>query len=76
MRVSAERDGEQNVREAVIGAKIFLGECLEFQLKVGDTMLLARVHPSFTPPVGTRVYLRIDPDKCIAIPDEARRHGA
>jgi hypothetical protein len=39
-------------------------------------MLLARVHPSFSPPVGTRVHLRINPEKCIAIPEEGQRTAA
>jgi iron(III) transport system ATP-binding protein len=76
VHVSAERQGERNVLPGTVDAKIFLGECLEFQLKVGDALLLARVHPSFSPPVGTRVYLRINPEKCIAIPEERERKAA
>ena len=74
VHVSAERDGERNVLPAVVDAKIFLGECLEFQLKVGDALLLARVHPSFSPPVGTRVHVKINPEKCIAIPEQGQRN--
>jgi iron(III) transport system ATP-binding protein len=76
VHVSAERHGERNVLAGVVDAKIFLGECLEFQIRVGDTLLLARVHPSFSPPVGTRVHLRIEPEKCVAIPEEGPRNHA
>ncbi|HZR67645.1 MAG TPA: ABC transporter ATP-binding protein [Burkholderiales bacterium] len=73
LHMSAERQGDRNVIAGTVDAKIFLGECLEFQVKVDGTMLLARVHPSFSPPVGTRVHLRIDPEKCTAIPEEKRK---
>jgi len=70
--VSAERPIGENVREATVSAKIFLGECLEFQLDHNGTVLYARVHPSFSPPVGSRVHLKMNAEKCIAIPDPAR----
>jgi iron(III) transport system ATP-binding protein len=76
VHVSAEREGDRNVLPGTVDAKIFLGESLEFQIKVGEAMLLARVHPSFSPTVGTPVYLRINPDKCIAIPEEGQRTRA
>src|SRR4051812_7405250 len=76
VHASAERSGGANVLEGTVDAKIFLGECLEFQFKVGDALLLARVHPSFSPTVGTKVHLRIDPEKCIAIPEESPRKAA
>jgi iron(III) transport system ATP-binding protein len=57
----------------VVDAKLFLGEFIEFQVKLGDTLLLARVHPSFSPPVGTLVHIGMNPEKCVAIPDAARR---
>ena len=37
-------DGD-NVCKAVVTAKDFLGEYLDFQVKVGDVVLLARAHP-------------------------------
>jgi iron(III) transport system ATP-binding protein len=76
VHVSAERQGDRNVLTGTVDAKIFLGESLEFRIKVGDAVLLARVHPSFSPTVGTPVHLKINPDKCIAIPDEGQRNHA
>jgi len=66
--VSAQRPETGNAFEAVVDAKLFLGEFIEFQVKLGDTLLLARVHPSFSPPVGTIVHVGLDPEKCVAIP--------
>ena len=54
----------------VVNAKVFLGEYLDFQIKVGDRTLLAKAHPSLRTPVGEKVFVRINADKCVAIPDQ------
>ena len=74
--MSAQRPETGNAFEGVVDAKLFLGEFIEFQVKLGDTLLLARVHPSFSPPVGTTVHVGMNPEKCVAIPDAARRNAA
>jgi iron(III) transport system ATP-binding protein len=60
-------DGE-NVCKAVVTAKDFLGEHLDFQVKVGEVVLMARAHPSLRTPVGDAIYLRMKAEKCVAIP--------
>jgi iron(III) transport system ATP-binding protein len=60
-------DGD-NVCKAVVTAKDFLGEHLDFQVKVGEVVLLARAHPSLRTPVGDPIYLRMKAEKCTAIP--------
>ncbi|HLH97641.1 MAG TPA: ABC transporter ATP-binding protein [Xanthobacteraceae bacterium] len=57
-----------NLCKAVVVAKDFLGEHLDFQVKVGDVVLLARAHPSLRTPVGDSIYLRLKTEKCVAIP--------
>jgi iron(III) transport system ATP-binding protein len=64
-------DGEDNVCIGAVAAKAFLGEHLDFQVKVGDSVLLARAHPSLRTPVGGRIYARIRADKCVVIADAA-----
>ena len=71
VHVSAQRPDTPNAFEGVVEAKLFLGEFIEFQIKLGDTMMLARVHPSFSPQVGTKVYVGMNPEKCVAIPNVA-----
>jgi iron(III) transport system ATP-binding protein len=44
-------DGE-NIWRAVVEAKDFLGEHLDFLVKVGDVVLQARAHPSLRKPTG------------------------
>ncbi len=65
-------DGD-NFYAGTVLAKAFLGDCLDFQVKIGDLVLLARVHPSLRTPVGDRVNVRMRAEKCIAVPD--RRGG-
>ena len=57
-------------------AKDFLGEYLDFQLKVGDVVLLARAHPSLRTPVGDAIYLRMKAEKCVAIPSDMTQKSA
>ena len=63
----AAADGE-NVVRAIVHAKDFLGEYLDFHVKVGDVVLQARAHPSLRTPTGDPIYLRIKAEKCVAIP--------
>jgi iron(III) transport system ATP-binding protein len=59
-------DGE-NIIRATVEAKDFLGEYLDFHVKVGDVVLQARAHPSLRTPTGEAIYLRIKAEKCVAI---------
>ena len=65
----AAADGE-NVVKAIVHAKDFLGEYLDFHVKVGDVVLQARAHPSLRTPTGEAIYLRIKAEKCVAIPSD------
>jgi iron(III) transport system ATP-binding protein len=62
----AVADGE-NIIRATVEAKDFLGEYLDFHVKVGDVVLQARAHPSLRTPAGEAIYLRIKAEKCVAI---------
>jgi iron(III) transport system ATP-binding protein len=62
-----------NVCVATVEAKAFLGDRLDFQVRAGNTVLLARVHPSLRTPVGDRIYVRMQADKCLAVPDARPR---
>jgi iron(III) transport system ATP-binding protein len=62
-----------NVCVATVEAKAFLGDRLDFQVRAGDTLLLARVHPSLRTPVGDKIYVRMQADKCLAVPDRRAR---
>ncbi len=60
--------GDDNVCKGTVSAKEFLGDCLDFHVRVGDVVLLAKAHPSLRTPTGDPIYLRMKADKCVAIP--------
>ncbi|MDO9402950.1 MAG: ABC transporter ATP-binding protein [Polaromonas sp.] len=60
-----------NVIEGTVDSKVFLGEYIDFQVRVGDRQVMARVHPSLTTAVGEKLYLRMNPEKCISIKADA-----
>jgi iron(III) transport system ATP-binding protein len=59
-----------NVRRGVVDQKVFLGEFVDFQVKLGERILLARAHPRLRTPIGEPIGLCIDPDKCVALRSE------
>jgi len=68
----SERQPESTDRDTVctgvVDVKAFLGEHLDFHVKIGDFVLLARVHPSLRTAVGEKIYVRMRGDKCVALP--------
>ena len=56
-----------NVWEGQIDQKVFLGEVLDLQVKLGGRVLLSRQHPSLRTPVGHAIFIQLDPDKCVAL---------
>jgi iron(III) transport system ATP-binding protein len=62
--------GQLNVFEGTVFAKVFLGETLDFQISVKGQIVLARVHPSHKTPVGQPIWFSVDPACCIALRSE------
>jgi iron(III) transport system ATP-binding protein len=69
VELSEARPQGVNVSEGLVEAKVFLGESVDFQVKVAGRTLLARAHPSLRTPIGNQIFIRIDPEKCVAIKD-------
>ena len=61
----------QNVIEGVVDQKVFLGESLDWQIKVGQRALLSRTHPTIYTRIGEKVWAQIDAAKCVAMPAAA-----
>jgi iron(III) transport system ATP-binding protein len=55
-----------NVREGRVDQKVFLGEFVDFQVKIGERILLSRCHPSLRTPIGDAIYVKLHPEKCVA----------
>jgi iron(III) transport system ATP-binding protein len=56
-----------NVWEGLVDQKVFLGECVDFQVKLGERMLMSRRHPSLRTPIGNAIFVQLPPDKCVAL---------
>lgn len=71
VELSEARPAGMNVVEGKVDFKVFLGEFIDFQVKVGERQLQARVHPSLKTEIGRTIYLRMSPEKCISIKPDA-----
>jgi iron(III) transport system ATP-binding protein len=60
---------QDNICAGIVAAKAFLGDYLDFQVRTGDIVLLARAHPSLRTPVGGKIHIRLRAEKCMAVPD-------
>ena len=76
VELTEQRPIGPNVIEGKVDLKVFLGEYMDYQIKVGEHQVLARVHPSFKAAVGATVYLRMNPEKCISIQDNTQYRPA
>lgn len=65
-----------NVTSGLLDQKVFLGDTMDCQVKVGDVMLMARAHPSLRTGIGEKLYIRTNPEKCIAIAEDAAAASA
>lgn len=72
IHVYTERPAMENVWTAKIETKLFLGEFLDFELRIDGDILMARVHPSNRIENGAQVYLGMSADKCIVIDDSIK----
>jgi iron(III) transport system ATP-binding protein len=72
--VELAREADDNHCSGIVEAKVFLGDYLDFQVKVGDSLLLARVHPSLRTPAGDTIYVRMRAEKCVAIAQAVAPH--
>ena len=67
VELTEARPGGANVWEARVDQKVFLGEFLDFQVKLGERMLLSRRHPSLRTPIGHPIFVQLNPEKCVAL---------
>jgi iron(III) transport system ATP-binding protein len=59
--------GPSNAWTAVVDQKIFLGESIDFRVKVGERVLLARAHPRLATRIGAPIHVAIDAGKVLAL---------
>ena len=67
IELSERRQDGENTYEATVDQKVFLGEFVDFQVRIGSRSVQSRAHPSLRTRVGEGLYVRIDPEKCVAL---------
>jgi iron(III) transport system ATP-binding protein len=55
-----------NVWQGRVDQKVFLGEFVDFQVRLGERILLSRRHPSLRTPIGDPIFVKLHPEKCVA----------
>jgi iron(III) transport system ATP-binding protein len=76
IELSESRPDGPNVCTGTVSAKVFLGDTVDFQVAVGDTLLLATAHPTLRTPIGDPIFLRVSTEKCIALAADGGHGGA
>ena len=56
-----------NVWEGRVDQKVFLGESVDFQVKVGTRTLLSRRHPTLRTKIGDAIFVQLNPEKCVVL---------
>ena len=67
IELSERRQDGENTYAAMVDQKVFLGEFVDFQVRIGTRSVQSRAHPSLRTRVGEGLYVRIDPEKCVAL---------
>ncbi|MGH8689921.1 MAG: ABC transporter ATP-binding protein [Burkholderiales bacterium] len=68
--LSETRPQGENVLQGTVHTKVFLGESVDFEVKIASRTLLSRAHPSLGTRVGHPIHLSLDPEKCVALKQE------
>ena len=56
-----------NVWQGLVDQKVFLGEAVDFQVKLGTRTLLSRRHPTLRTKIGDAIFVQLDPEKCVVL---------
>jgi iron(III) transport system ATP-binding protein len=67
VELTEARPAGGNVWQGRVDQKVFLGEAVDFQVKVGTRTLLSRRHPTLRTRVGEPIFVRLSPEKCVAL---------
>ena len=67
IRLSEQPAQGENILRGTVHTKVFLGESVDFEVKVGERVLLSRAHPSLGTRVGHPIFLSLDAEKCVAL---------
>jgi iron(III) transport system ATP-binding protein len=67
VELAEARPAGDNVWQGRVDQKVFLGEAVDFQVKVGTRTLLSRRHPALRTRIGEAIFVQLNPEKCVAL---------
>ena len=67
VELTEERPAGDNVWPGRVDQKVFLGEAVDFQVKVGPRTLLSRRHPTLRTKIGEPIWVQLNPEKCVVL---------
>jgi iron(III) transport system ATP-binding protein len=73
LELSERKPDCANLLQGTVHQKVFLGDNLEFQVKFGERVLQARVHPSLTTKVGEPIWAWVQPEKSVVVRAEQEK---
>ena len=56
-----------NVVRGIVDQTVFLGDVIDLKVKVGNQLMQVRTHPGVPAAIGGETFLRMRPEKCVAI---------
>ncbi len=77
MKEAKDEGGEtqSNVVFGSVRSRAFQGDCVQYQITVGDELIRVQSHPSETLGTGTQVELRLAQERCTLIPSASATVG-
>ena len=70
VELSESQPSGENVWQATVEQKVFLGEAIDFRVAVGSRSLLSRQHPTLRTPIGGAIFVRVNPEKCVVFSNQ------
>jgi iron(III) transport system ATP-binding protein len=67
VELTETRPAGDNVWEGRVDQKVFLGEAVDFQVKVCARTLLSRRHPTLRTKIGDAIFVQLNPEKCVVL---------
>ena len=68
VELTESRPAGVNIWEATVEQKVFLGDAIDFRVRIGTRSLMTRQHPALRTPVGGAIYARVNPEKAVVFP--------
>ena len=59
--------GTLNLFSGKVDQRIFLGDYADFQIRLGNILMMSRAHPALRASVDETIHMRMSPDSCVVL---------